>query len=270
MGLLDDLKKESDKLRQIEQTEAERRAALEKIYQDVLLPKMQFILGYLYELVQHLNYVKPEVIVDGYAREVSELKTLKQDGYRIEAEKRQNADHFTLRFVCHREGHFEYDIAGQNNIEREVQTLMSRGLQHDCKRVAGQDNSAQRAYFRVKRRVPVAFDFSTDIETSTIRISIRNFENLDLRHYHFAPETIDEHFLDQLARYILRQETDFLKVNMSEDEKRRLREQLSQDMEKRHQELLEAERRERCEQEKEKGKRTFLKDIRKIFSKSEP
>jgi len=267
MGLLDDLKKESDKLRQIEQTEAERRAALEKIYEEVLLPKMQYLLGYLYELVQHLNYVNPEVIVNVYSNEVPELSELKQSEYRIVTERSQDVDHFSLRFYCERHGYYEFETAGQTNIEREVQTLLARGLKHDCKRVAGQDNSAQRAFFRVQRRVPVVFDFATDIETSTIKIAIRNFENLDIRVYHFEPDSINDELLDILARYILREETDFLKVDISDEQRTAIRQQLQSAMQQREHEIAEAERHERQEQEKEKGKRTFLKSIRTLVRK---
>lgn len=265
MGLLDDLKKESTKLRHIEEQEAARRSALQKIYVDILLPKMQYILGYLYELVQHLNYVNPDVQVNAYRDQVSELADLKQSEYRIVTERSRDVDHFSLRFSCERQGYYEYETVGQQNIEKEVQTLLTRGLKHDCKRVSGQDNSVQRAFFRVQRRVPVVFDFSTDIETSTIRIAIRNFDSLDIRDYHFEPDTIDDDFLDTLARYIIREETDFLRVEISDAERHAIRQQLQDAMQQREQEMAEVERHQRQEAAKEKGKRTFLSRIRTIL-----
>ena len=83
------------------------------------------------------------------------------------------------------------------------------------------------ALFTVETKVPVAFNFELSEDKSTINLSIRNFEGLGTHLYRFQPEQIDEQFLDQMGRYLLRADNHFVRLEISDDERQKLRQRLS-------------------------------------------
>ena len=60
MGLLDELKKQSDVLKAKEQQEKERQQKLNQYYQDEIHPGMLNIYKYLNQMIEHLNYIKDD------------------------------------------------------------------------------------------------------------------------------------------------------------------------------------------------------------------
>ena len=62
MGILDDLKNQSELQKADEAKEKQRQADLLKYYQESLHPKMLQLYTFLNELSEHLNYIKTETI----------------------------------------------------------------------------------------------------------------------------------------------------------------------------------------------------------------
>lgn len=83
MGVLEQLRQEADQKKSSEQQEVELVQQHEQLYKTQILPKMQEVLKYLLELIEHLNYLEVPIQVAKYSAKYPELGVLAQKDYKI-------------------------------------------------------------------------------------------------------------------------------------------------------------------------------------------
>lgn len=105
----------------------------------------------------------------------------------------------------------------------------------------------QVAEFSVDNEVPVVFAFTANIEKSCIDLMVSNFDRIGVIRVQLKPEQVDEELLDRLGRYIIRQRSDFLELDITEEEREKIRQQVRESQLLRDCELHAAEARERAE-----------------------
>jgi hypothetical protein len=256
MGFLDDLKKRADDQKAKDHAEEKRRQELERIYREEILPKMQLIYGSLFEMAEHLNYVKFDVSASYALETYGALEGMKQSAYSVSTDSRDNMTSIVLAFWCTGDGRIEIPVIGKRDIDRYSEYLRIHRLAYKTRMRRDTAQREMGADFIVENKIPVEFEFKVDIETSTIVLRIFNFERLGARTIRIRPQEVDRAFVDRLAEYVVRERDDFVQIEMDEDKRRQIREQLEREKQFREQELAMAEQLEA--QQREPGDRGFL------------
>lgn len=267
MGYLDDLKKKSETLKADEQADKERKERLEAFYEEEIIPKLEAIYTYLYEMAEHLNYVKPEVRVRYGLVGYGEMSDLLQSDYIIKTDSRKSMKNIMLSFYCVGEDDFSFTVDGKDNINREKEYLGRTSLDFTCKERRDSNHELVDASFTVKSKVPVSFEFSADIENSAIQVSIRNFEDFVANKAVLKPDAISSDFLDKLARYIVREEDGLFQADIPTDAKAILQEKLREEKKQREEELRLAEQQE-LEEQQQRKQNSMLGRLKRLGKRS--
>ncbi|NOQ65158.1 MAG: hypothetical protein GQ582_11665 [Methyloprofundus sp.] len=232
MGILDQLREEAEQKKSSEQLALDLEAQRKQNYETRILPKMQQIFKYLQELVEHLNYLEVPVQVENYTTRFSKLGTLAQKNYKISSDDfggfadMDKLMQINLTFLCVGEGEFEYKISGKQAIENEIAYLHAKRLTVKTKNLLIAHNN-ETTRFIVKRSIPVRFRFAVDYDNSVIKVIINNNGNFSTYTELWQAEDINEQFLDEIACYLLRKDTKFIKPAISDEQREVLRKKLA-------------------------------------------
>ena len=80
--------------------------------------------------------------------------------------------------------------------------------------------------------IPVSFEFEADFDNARINMRMRNVDTLGSSRVVFEPSQIDENFMDELGKLMVRESSKFQDLignTVSEETKMRLRQQLAHD-----------------------------------------
>jgi len=242
MGLLDDLRQQSENLKSKEQQEKERQAKLHEHYRQALQPKMIQIYKFLNEFAEHLNFIKPDIQIPYQLNAEGLLVTLKQENYKIQVDSVEQTKLVNFRFECTNPKDLAFVAGDKQSIDKNIEYLQRYNLQFQCKRNKDEKFNVTNAQFSVKCIVPIVFVFKANIENSSIDLICTNFETLGSSRHAFKAHHFTEKFFDDLGRYILRQNPEFLKLNISEDAIEQIRAQIAEEQRQRLEELKQAER----------------------------
>ncbi|MGF1643689.1 MAG: FHA domain-containing protein [Thiotrichales bacterium] len=103
---------------------------------------------------------------------------------------------------------FQFPHAGLDM--RFVNELRQHGLKILNSRLVGLNSSSQRAMFEVAGDIPVMIVFAASAHSGAVDLWISNFGDLGGSRYSLAPERVTAALLQDLERFILRENTDFL------------------------------------------------------------
>lgn len=237
MGLLDQLREESSSAKSTEQKEKQRQEELQKSYDSNVTPKLEQIWAFLKELEQHLNYLKPEVYADYEVAGFGTFKNLNQAYYKMEKGRKNILKRIPFRYSCDSNDTLQLSIEGNRKLAAIIEELDRIGLKYQCKKQRDADNEVFAGEIEVQASVPVSITFEGIVETASIQIIVKNYDSLTTSKTFLNPEHIDDEFLDQLGRYILRKENNFMKKELSEEEKQQFRKMVKDAEQQREQEF---------------------------------
>ena len=261
MGILDDLRDEANQTQEEDKEDLLRKEQLKHNYQMLILPKMQQLYSYFKELIDYLSVIKKPVIVTDYSKRYKDLGTMSQGLYKLSTDKYggiSNLDKLTditLRFYCISTDHNEIQLTFDNKIEfdqeKKFLSLHKVPFSH-TKNISGNivSDKNKSLEIMVTCKIPVIFKFSVNYNQSKITLNIYNHENFENRTQHFNPEQIDDVFMDKLARYILRKDDDFIRIDIDESYKEKIRQQIELQKKRQKEELNQAELGEKNNNEK--------------------
>ena len=264
MGLLDDLKNQSDSLKVREEKERQRVAGLEKHYQENIHPKMTQIYSFLNKLAEHLNFIKSDTIALYPILPKGQLKPLKQKNYKINIDSSKCIKNINFFFSCHLDDVIKFDMEGSEVILRYSDVLDSYKLEYLRNDYKNKEYELISSTFKLKGPVKVNFVFQGNVEDSSIEMLIGNFEKPGVAKHKFTEHQITEEFLDELGKYILRENKSFLSLNIDDENKEKIRQKIQEDIKRRQQELEEAERLLKLEEEQEAEKKSWKNLFKKI------
>ena len=232
MGILDQLRQEVNQKKSSEQLERGQKQQREQAYKEQILPKMQQIFKYMQELVEHLNYLELPVQVESYSSRFPRLGSMTQKDYIISTDAYGGlADinklmQINLNFYCAGKGAFEYIVQGKAAVEKEIAYLHSKHLSAENQKIVGINNE-EAARFQVQRLIPVRLRFEVDYDNSLIKVIINNY--IDFLNYteSWQVADINEDFLDLVARFLLRKDSEFIKPEISDEQRDKLRRKLA-------------------------------------------
>ena len=264
MGLLDDLKNQSDSLKEKEEKEKQRVAALEKYYQENIHPKMSEIYSYLGKFIEHLNFIKSDTIALYPILPKGQSKPFKQKDYKINIDSSKCIKNINFFFTCHLDDVINFDIEGSDVILRYSDVLDSYKMEYLRNDYKSKEYQLISSTFKLKGPIKVNFLLQGNVEDSSITMMIGNFEKPGVVKHTFKDHHITEEFLDGLGKYILRENKTFFSLNIDEENKEKIRQKIQEGIKQRQQELEEAERLLREEEERENEKKSWKNLFKKM------
>ena len=264
MGILDDLKHQSDIQKADEVEEARRQADLLNFYKKNLHPKMLQIYTFLNEFTEHLNYIKTETDVSYPIQPDGGLQTFKQSDYKVTIDSANKVKEINLRFYCKLDEPLIFEIENVKRIQSYVDVL--HGYRIDFDRTDNKDNNYDLISSKIKVNgpVPVNVILQGDIETSSIHLILSNFEKPGFSKHTYKERHITEEFIDGLGKFILHQNPMFLKLDIADEHKDKIRQNIQADLKQRQEEIDEAERLLALEKVEEKEKKSWKNLFKKI------
>ena len=238
MGVLDELKRQAERRKEEEARAAEEKAARLSQARDVVTPALARIHEYLREFTEQLRVVQPEIIVDFHIKDVGTMDGLRQGGYREsrDAEAAGNSS-VSFAFVLENPRHYRFDISVPGQVENWLNDLKRQGLKLDHAQVLEESSIGHRVWVNAAGFVPVRLRFGADLDNGSIVLSVQNYDELGEMRHRIRPEQVDEHFLDELGRYILRKPNRFLRFEVPAEMRDRLRKRIEEDQKRKQEEL---------------------------------
>ncbi len=208
MGILDDLKKEAEavKQRQLDETHSRLQQASQNFV--LVQSKLTQIFRFLNELTNQLNVLKPTVARSYYLSGFGSLEGMLQSDYAV------TTKNFTLDnrdFI--KEVHFRFKCATDKTLQVEKETppvieqfrdaLWRSNIKFECQEFPNARGYVEKALFTLSSSILVNFVISGDHEQGRIKFSARNFAMFGEVEYLFDAEEVNEALLDEFARLIL-------------------------------------------------------------------
>ena len=241
MGILDDLKKQSEVQRTKEEQEHQRQADLQKYYQEKLHPKMLQLYTFLNELSEHLNYIKTETLTAYPILPDGSMQTFQQTGYKVTIDSAKEVKEINLFFNCGLNEPLFFDVENSERVQRYADLLHSYRIEFDRTDKKDSNYDLVSAKFKITGPIAVNVILQGDVASSQIHLILKNFEKPGFVKHSFKERHITEEFIDGLGRFILRQNPEFLKLDIADEHREIIRKNIEADMQQRQQELEEAE-----------------------------
>ncbi len=228
MGYLDELKKQSESLRNEQDGQGDRELEESRILQ-ALQPALQTILHYLEDLAKVLNVVKPKISMSYDVKGYGTLGGLYQRDYSVQVDNREHIQEITLSFECADTNMEEkiFTIEGRDAFLRQRDYMSKNNLQFNEKlSVDG------RGTFYLEPRIYARFLFLPDLTQGKIKLQMRNFLGLGRTDRWIDPKNVSKDTLDSdLGGLILRKTTDIDQLStarMTEDMRKQIQVSLKQ------------------------------------------
>lgn len=230
MGLLDELRKEADSRKSAAEKEQERIERLNRVFREQISPRLLQAHRYFHELATQLELLNPDIwrtyTFPGY----SEAVPLRQRSYSA----RGDTDHITkdtreakLMFECAREAPLTFTLEHPVEIAKTENFFQEHGIVYSCHKLKGDRYEVVAAEFEVTPRFGAAAQFNADIDNACIQLYLVNIEGFTTRRITLRPEQLTEAMLDDLGNYLLHRTADFMKLEISDEARRKIQEQLA-------------------------------------------
>ncbi|MFM8333799.1 MAG: hypothetical protein ACKN9T_19165 [Candidatus Methylumidiphilus sp.] len=253
MGILDDLKRQADNARLEKDLQEFLQQQSDRVYRDSLRPCMVKIHFFLLELVKQLQTVTWSVKTKFYYPGIGWVDGLEQKNYDVAVDNPRDPKRIVFCFDCEATEEKRYTLTKIGGDEA-MQFLKSNHVQFNSWAI--QEGARQPAglVIQAQLRLPVSVAFDVDIDSVGIRVVTRNLESHLEKTVVVPHKNLDDQWLDQFGRYILRKDASFGKLNISEEELARIRS------------LVESERKRTEQLNGKSNENGLLPKLRKIFS----
>ena len=249
MGLLDDLKKKTEEKKATEEQAVLSQKELEQQYQDDIHPHMLEIYNYFNQLIEHLNFLEQPSRAKYQLLPGNEKIELEQKNYKLVIDSTHTTKNVALSFECHLEKPREVEVSGKEKIESYSEILTNYKMKHDRRDRKDSDFKLVNANFSLFGPIFGSVNFIGDVGKTHVDLMLRNVERPGTVKHVLQKEQLNEDFLDRLAKYLIRESEDFLKLEIDESAKEQIRKNLEEAEKQREQELKEAEQRIKEEEE---------------------
>lgn len=264
MGILDDLKNQADNKKASEEQERQRQADLFKYYQKNIHPKMLQLYAFLNEFIEHLNYINKTTKISYPIGPGGRLLEFEQSDYKVTIDSTKEIKDLNLRFRCKLKEPLIFELENNDRIQQYTELLHSYRIEFD--RFDKKDNNYDliSAKFKVVGPIAVNIILRADIATSSINLFLNNFEKPGSVKHTLKERHITEEFIDGLGKFILRENINFLKLDIADEHKEKIRQNIQADLKQRQQDLDEIEGLQKLEEEKEAEKKSWKNIFKKM------
>ncbi len=204
MGLLDELQKRiyHGKENAVEGRESgEEGLTGEQVQKELIAPTMSRVHHYLRGLVRILNSEQP-VITSGFRIPgLGTIEEMQQGNYTLIFNTTPDAETISLRYQLLRGQPAEFVAEDDERIGALVEQMRQHGLVPEL---------LESGRVRVESTIPVQIEFSSERQRGNLVLNIRNHESMGVNAYQLRPELVTDALLEELERYVRRQDNDFL------------------------------------------------------------
>jgi hypothetical protein len=208
MSFLDDLKKEAEQVKQQKDQTLTSSQAQRELVVGAVRPRLKKLYEYLKETCGQLNVVNPDVHMSFQVRGFGKLGPLRQHDYKVTAENPDSLNKFTVSFVCSRPDQIKFQVEGKDTAVAQKEYLWSCNLRFTSKLTADGDG-----VFFMDAFVPITLEFEADLETAKVHFQVRNLEALGATRMVYDPDMIDDEFMEELAKWIVRKDNRFQELS---------------------------------------------------------
>ena len=225
MSLLDDLKKKAaakEAALAASQTAATRLGE----FRAVALPAMFRIHQNLSELVHQLQVLEEEAQAQLNIPGVGLVDGFLQGRYELAAEG-MPPETVTLRCELRqrREQALEITTGGIDGTAW-LDRLRRHGVLARIVRESDAGGPARKTCIAIQGSIPALLRFSLDPDNGALQLVSRNFEEIGERRQVFGPAVVTEPWCEELLKYVLRRENTFLRDEIPQDMRERLRQRI--------------------------------------------
>lgn len=242
MALLDELKRQAERVRADEQSKLELQARQEAFYRADIRPAMQRIRDYLVELLDQLKVVQPEIRgefgIPGRQAPVRALQSLPI----LTLDSRDNPRRLSLRLE-YGVDNLRFRVEPRQDAEEARAFLDGAGQTFSDWPVRGPGDEIIGLHFAVdKFRVPASLEILADVEQQRLVFASVNIRSFHQQQDQLPPTAVDADWLDRLGLYLLGQGSSPVRLQIGDAERAALQRQVEEDRARRERELAEAER----------------------------
>ncbi|MBL8511459.1 MAG: hypothetical protein JNM52_07420 [Betaproteobacteria bacterium] len=213
MGLLDDLKKEADALKN---QESERTQAL-KANAAAVDRALRKTFHYLNDLFKQLNVVKPPCARSYDLLTVGKIEGLIQTDYRVEyrTSERNNAEHFeTLDITFKRTKPEQLTVKREaEQIERFRNLLWQNNMRFTSEVMRNERRVVTHEIFTINCEVLCGVDVIGDYDNGVVRFKLKNIEDFGPTIYSLEPDSVTDKSLEEFAKLLIGKESGFKEFN---------------------------------------------------------
>lgn len=205
MSYLDKLKQEAKQKQEQERASLHRQTQQEAVLNAVVRPALRRLHRYLYELIQHVKYVKSQIPVKYTLSGYGELESFHQSDYSISYLAEESKADFMVRCICTGPFKLRFEKHRQADAAEQKKYLHKHGLRFHFIEIPDSHYRFSKALFEVEPIIQADFIFEADSNKQCINLTVKNFLNLGTCFYTLKPEDITDSLLDELAKYLLRE-----------------------------------------------------------------
>lgn len=204
MGLLDDLERQAEALRQ--EQESARAAQLQKL--QAIQPGLREALRYLSKFANALNIIKRPVYRSYHVDMTNKLEELAQCEYMVR-EKQQTLDNrdyleeVAFLFRCVGTRNLTIEKTSAMAVSRLREYLWNYNIRFECREVTSARGQLERGTFTVFAEVSAAATFAGDWDTGKITLTLRNIEKVGVVAYQYDAVELNLALLEELAKFLL-------------------------------------------------------------------
>ncbi len=213
MGLLDDIKKEADSLRN---QEAERSQTL-KANAAAVDRALRKTFQYMFELFKQLNVVKPACPLGYELHSVGKIDGLSQGEYRIEyrTSQRDGREHYESVSITFKRGKPDVLTVKREaeTIERFRDLLWQNNMRFTSEVFRNERRVVVSEVFKISCEILCGAEIVGDYDNGVIRFKLKNVEDFGPTMYTLEPDTVNDQSLEDLARLFIGKESNFKNYN---------------------------------------------------------
>ena len=213
MGLLDDLKKEAETLKNQEAVKTQSIKANAAAVDRALRKTFQ----YMSELFKQLNVVKPHCPHVYDLLTVGKIDGLVQSDYRIEfrTSQRENAEHFENVAI-----NFKRSKPEQLTVKREAELierfrdlLWQNNMRFTSEPFKNDRRVTTHEVFKINCEVLCGAEVVGDYDNGVIRFKLKNVEDFGPTVYTLEPDSVTDKTLEELAKLFIGKDSNFKDFN---------------------------------------------------------
>ncbi|SEH06155.1 hypothetical protein [Candidatus Venteria ishoeyi] len=201
MSYLDQLKKKADEVKAQAAAEGKDKAQLDAKMTQEVIPKMQVMYQYFHEMVQQLNYIKPDTKISYEVQGLGNYDELMQDEF-ILGNYDKTRHHFFLRILCHKQRKVRFQIQSEEAATAQQEYLWKHNVQFKWAQINDKKERFLKAIFELQGRIVIELEFDAQYDDATIHLKAKNIHQLGRKDYIFQARDLSSEFLDKLAMYI--------------------------------------------------------------------
>lgn len=230
MSLMEDLRSQVTDKKTNELALQNEQQAQEEFYTLNLRPIMVRAKEYLDEIVSSINEIEPDIEYT-YPLNPDSMENVffSQSDHKFFYDDLQNPKKIDISCKCSLKDPAEFFVSTEASVERYAELLTNHGLTFHQKNKLDEFYNIRSASFILDETMPANISVQAHLANRCVYVYLRNFTKEPFKKYRLAPEQLTPALLEKLARILLREEAELIKVSISDPVREKLQSQIKND-----------------------------------------